>query len=208
MAHQRGAETRYRIMKAAVKRFSADGYDAASVDDICSAAGVSKGAFYHHFESKQALFLGLLEDWLEGLDRAMAAAGRATVPETLVQMTNMLPGTMASAHNRLGMWLEFWLQASRDKSIWKATIAPYRHYRDLFSQMIQRGIAEGTFKDVDPDASAQAILSLAVGLFLQSILDPKGANWQRTAEQSMQILLAGLMKPATIGPSTRERGIR
>jgi AcrR family transcriptional regulator len=183
-----------RIMEAAVTRFSADGYDAASVDEICAEAGVSKGAFYYHFESKQALFLGLLEDWLASLDKAMDVARRPTIPETLVQMTTMLPMAMGSARNRLGMWLEFWLQASRDKAIWKATIAPYRHYRDLFSQMIQQGIAEGTLKDVDPNAPAQAILSMAVGLSLQSVLDPNGADWQKAAEKSMQLLMNGLMK--------------
>ena len=181
-------------MQAAVRRFSSAGYDAASVDDICVEAGVSKGAFYHHFESKQTLFLSLLEDWLADLDRTMQAVRKATVPETLMQMTAMLPMAMGSARNRLGMWLEFWLQASRDKAVWKATIAPYRHYRDLFSKMIEQGIAEGAFKKVDPDSTAQAIVSLAVGLFLQSILDPKGADWQKTAEQSMQILMDGLMR--------------
>ena len=91
----RSAETRQRIMQAAIRRFSADGYEAASVDEVCAAAGVSKGAFYYHFASKQALFLGLLEDWLADLDRAMQAASKPTVPETLVQMTNMLPMAMA-----------------------------------------------------------------------------------------------------------------
>jgi len=194
MALPRSAETRKRIMQAAIARFSALGYNAASVDDVCAKAGVSKGAFYYHFESKQALFLGLLEDWLAGLDRAMQAATKPTVPETLMHLTTMLPMMMGSAQDRLGIWLEFWLQASRDKAIWRATIAPYRHYRDLFSQMIKQGIAEGTLKVVDPDATAQAILSMAVGLFLQSVLDPKGADWQKTAKQSMQIVMAGMMK--------------
>jgi len=195
MTLPRSAETRMRIMEAAVMRFSADGYDAASVDEICAEAGMSKGAFYYHFESKQALFLGLLQDWLAGLDKGMEAARRPTIPETLVQMTTMLPLALGSARNRLGMWLEFWLQASRDKAVWKATIAPYRHYRDLFSRMIEQGMAEGTLKDVDPNATAQAILSMAVGLFLQSVLDPGGADWQKAAEQSMQLLMNGLMKP-------------
>jgi len=195
MTLPRSAETRMRIMEAAVTRFSADGYDAASVDEICAEAGVSKGAFYYHFESKQALFLGLLQDWLAGLDKGMDAARQPTIPETLVQMTTMLPLALGSARNRLGMWLEFWLQASRDKAVWKATIAPYRHYRDLFSRMIEQGMAEGTLKDVDPNVTAQAILSMAVGLFLQSVLDPSGADWQKAAEQSMQLLMKGLMKP-------------
>ncbi len=63
---QRGEATRARILEAALDQFAAHGYEAASVDEICARAGVSKGAFYHHFESKQALFLALLNDWLKG----------------------------------------------------------------------------------------------------------------------------------------------
>lgn len=194
MAEQRGEDTRLRITLAAVKLFSAQGYRAASVDDICAEAGVSKGAFYYHFKTKRELFLALLKDWLDGLDRAMQAARRPTVPETLLQFTQVLPMMMGSAQGRLNMWLEFWLQASRDKTVWKQTIAPYRHYRELFSGMIEEGIAEGTLRKVDPQAAAQAILSMAVGLFLQSVLDPKGADWQTTAEHSVQLMMSGMMR--------------
>jgi AcrR family transcriptional regulator len=192
MPLQGSDETRGRILDAAMQQFSAEGYLAASVDDICMRARVSKGAFYYHFESKRALFLALLEDWLGGLEKSMESMRKPTVPETLMQMAELMPMVMATAQGRLNMWLEFWLQASRDKKIWKATIAPYRHYRDLFSEMIRQGTIEGTVKVGDPDAAAQAILSMAVGLLLQSTLDPKGADWRKVTAQSMQILVTGL----------------
>lgn len=194
MAVQRGEETRRRITEAAIERFSAEGYKAASVDEICFRAGVSKGAFYYHFKTKRDLFLALLRDWLDGLDRAMQASRRSTIPETLLQLTAVLPMMMGSAQGRINMWLEFWLQASRDKAVWKQTIAPYRHYRELFSGMIEEGIAEGTLRKIDPQVAAQAILSMAVGLFLQSVLDPKGADWQEIAEHSVQLLMTGMMR--------------
>jgi AcrR family transcriptional regulator len=194
MTSLRGGETRIRILQAALDCFSADGYAAASVEDICRAAGVSKGAFYHHFESKQALFLTLLDDWLRMLEVDMEAMKRSTIPETLIQMTSVLPGVFRSARNRLVMWLEFWLQASRNRTVWKATIAPYHHYRDLFATLVKQGIDEGSLGDVDPQVVAQAILSLAVGLFLQGVLDPKGADWSMVSEQSVRLLLNGIRK--------------
>jgi AcrR family transcriptional regulator len=184
--------TRGRIMEAAVKCFSSSGYDAASVEDICAEAGVSKGAFYYHFTSKQALFLALLQDWLGKLEGAIGAVHASTMPDTLVRLTDMLPSVLESAHDRWIMWLEFWLQASRDKNVWQATIEPYRHYREVFTGLVQQGIAEGSLRAVDPEATAQAILSMAVGLFLQGVLDPGGADWRKAAEQSMRILMDGL----------------
>ena len=55
--------SREKILQSAVELFMEDGYEAASVNDICKNAGVSKGSFYHYFETKQALFLTLMENW-------------------------------------------------------------------------------------------------------------------------------------------------
>ena len=194
MPQQRGEETRARILDAAVRRFAIAGYDAASVEEICTEAGVSKGAFYHHFPTKQAVFLALMQGWLAMIDVGMQAVRKETVPETLVTMTNLLPGVFAAAENRLPMFLEFWLQASRDETVWKAIIAPYRHYQEYFSKLIHDGMAEGSIKPVDSQVAAQVIVSLAVGLVLQGVLDPHGADWEKAARESMQILMNGLAK--------------
>src|SRR5512144_2636319 len=120
---QRSEETRTKIMEAAIKLFSNQGYNKSSVDDICAEAGISKGAFYHHFKSKQELFLALLDGWLQIIDQAIEASKDKTVPETFMQMTEAFPYIFASAGDNLPMFLEFWLQASRDKKIWDASIA-------------------------------------------------------------------------------------
>jgi len=194
MTQHRGEETRGRILDAAVRRFAISGYDAASVDDICAEAGVSKGAFYHHFPTKQAIFLALMEGWLTMIDMGMEAVHEETVPETLITMTNLLPGVFAAAEDRLPMFLEFWLQASRDETIWNAIIAPYRHYQEYFSKLIRDGIEEGSLKSVDSQVAAQLVVSMAVGLVLQGVLEPHGADWEKTARESMQILMNGLAK--------------
>ena len=194
MPQQRSEETRARILDAAVRRFAVVGYDAASVDDICSEAGVSKGAFYHHYPTKQAIFLALMQGWLKLIDIGLDAARKDTVPETFIQMTNLLPGVFAAAEDRLPMFLEFWLQASRDETVWKAIIAPYRHYQDQFAGLVEDGVAEGSLKPTDPQAAALTIVSLAVGLVLQGVLDPHGADWEKTARESMHLLMYGLAK--------------
>ena len=191
---QRSEETRSKIIESAIKLFSSRGFNAASVDDICADAGISKGAFYHHFESKQALFLALLDGWLQTIDNAIEASKDKTAPETFVQMAEAFPYIFQSAGNHLPMYMEFWLQASRDEEIWQATVAPYRRYHKYFAKLIKKGIDEGSFVDVDPDIAARLIVSTAMGLLLQSLLDPKGAKWEKVARESTTMLVNSLIK--------------
>jgi AcrR family transcriptional regulator len=191
---QRSEETRARIIESAIKLFSNRGYNAASVDDVCEEAGISKGAFYHHFKSKQALFLALLDGWLQSIDRAIEASKNKTAPETLMEMTGAFPYFFRTADQGLPMFLEFWLQASRDKKVWEASIAPYRRYHRYFTSLIQKGVEEGSFVDMDPELASRMIVSTAMGLFLQSLLDPKGAKWEQVARDSTTLLVNSLLK--------------
>lgn len=191
---QRSEETRSRIIESAVKLFSARGYNAASVDDICKDAGMSKGAFYHHFESKQALFLALLDGWLQTIDHAIEASKDKTVPETFMQMTEAFPYIFETAGEGLPMFLEFWLQASRDEKIWQASITPYRRYHKHFTSLIKKGVDEGSFVEVNPELASRMIVSTAMGLLLQSLLDPKGAKWEKVARESTTLLVNSLLK--------------
>lgn len=190
---QRSEETRSRIMDSAIKLFSSHGYNKASVDNICAEAGISKGAFYHHFESKQALFLALLDGWLQTIDRSIEASKDKTAPETFMQMTEAFPYLFESAGEGLPMFLEFSLQASRDKKVWEASIAPYRRYHKYFTSLIKKGVEEGSFVDVDPDLTARMIVATAMGLLLQSLLDPKGAKWEKVARDSTHLLVNSLL---------------
>ncbi len=191
---QRAEETRARILNAAADCFAQHGYEAASVAEICERAGVSKGAFYHHFPSKQDLFMALLNDWLEGLDAGLRSvqAQAANVPQALRDMAGMVGFVLSSAGERLPMFLEFWTQASRDPDVWAATIAPYRRYREFFVQLVQAGVAEGSLRPVDAEVAAQVIVSLAVGTILQGLLDSSGADWSHSLLQGIEMILESL----------------
>lgn len=54
---------RTALLDAAVRVVRAQGLHATTVDDLCAAAGVTKGAFFHHFESKEALAVAAAEHW-------------------------------------------------------------------------------------------------------------------------------------------------
>ncbi len=188
---KRSQETRNRIMMAAISEFAQHGYDATSVAQICQAAGVSKGAFYHHFPSKQAMFLALLESWLDLLDAQMLAvrSGSDSVADSLDTMSGLMGIVFQSAGGYLPMFLEFWTQASHDPAVWETVIAPYRRYQEYFATMIQEGIDEGSLKPTDPQVTARVMVALAVGLLLQGLLDPQGTDWGQVTQHGFQLLI-------------------
>jgi TetR/AcrR family transcriptional repressor of nem operon len=67
-------DARRKILDAAFTVIRAKGYSAATVDDLCAAAGVTKGAFFHHFESKEALGVAAADHWSEVTGALFAAA--------------------------------------------------------------------------------------------------------------------------------------
>lgn len=194
--HQRSMETQERILNAAETSFARLGYDGTSVNAICQAAGVSKGAFYHHFDSKQAVFLQLMNRWLVGLDAAMSLMGEssADVPKRIMAMSGILNQLFQIADRDLLLYLEFLNKAVRDQTIWREVIEPYHQYRVAFADLISEGRAEGSLRDIDPMAGSALIIGLAFGLLIQGFLDPEGADWASVSQEGISIMLEGLKR--------------
>ena len=110
-APERG-DARTRLLEAARDVIRTKGFAATTVDDLCEAAAVTKGAFFHHFKSKDALGVAAAEYWAETtsalfegapyheaedpLDRVLAYIGfrRAIISEEIPAFT-CLVGTLA-----------------------------------------------------------------------------------------------------------------
>jgi TetR/AcrR family transcriptional repressor of nem operon len=67
-------DARTRLLEAARDVIRAKGYAATTVDDLCREARVTKGAFFHHFESKEALGVAVAEYWTETTTALFGAA--------------------------------------------------------------------------------------------------------------------------------------
>jgi len=190
----RSEETRTRIFNAARTCFSRTGYEATSVDDICKEAGATKGAFYYHFESKHALFLELLNKWLAQFDQHFFETRDETqnVADGLIEMAGSTRIIFTDSSNYLPMFLEFWLHSIRDPIIWNKVIEPYRRYMELFTRLFDSGNTDGSFQAADPRLASRTLIAIAIGMILQGLMDPHGADWGGQTQESVRLLLKGL----------------
>ena len=121
-------EVRERILDAASKVFAAEGFAGATIDAIGQAAGFTKGAVYSNFESKDELFLALLdrEFELRGAQIVTALEGGG---DTTAAAHDLSRSVLDSVHGHADyyvLFVEYWLRAVRDPELRERLIARRR----------------------------------------------------------------------------------
>jgi AcrR family transcriptional regulator len=112
-------DARAALLDAAAEVFAARGLREASVDEVAERAGYSKGAVYWHFESKDELFLALLEERIDQPTREMiellesAPPEHDMGPEASLRFTRLL----RTQRDLLLLEHEYWSQAVRDPAL-------------------------------------------------------------------------------------------
>ena len=193
----RGQDTRNLILQTSLALFSKNGYDATSVAEICQSAGVSKGAFYHHFPSKHDLFLTLMTEWLDQVDSWFLEARTESddIVQALVNMAGVTGQFYGELEGGFPILLEFWTQAIRQPLFWEQAVEPYRKYLGFFRGMIESGKEAGAFQeDLDLDVATRLLMGLAMGLMLQAAFDPQGSDWEAVTRSGISLMLKSMRK--------------
>ena len=83
---QSGHPTRVRILDAALRVIRSKGYADTSVDDLCAAAGLTKGGFFHHFKGKEELAIAAAKHFSDGADQFFAGAAYNKLDDPLLRL--------------------------------------------------------------------------------------------------------------------------
>jgi TetR/AcrR family transcriptional regulator, cholesterol catabolism regulator len=141
--------TREALVTSALALFERLGYDATSVQQIVDDAGRTKGAFYHHFESKEDLLRDLHEEFIDHqLEKAHAVIARGLPPdETLRQLvTEVLMEPLRIYKSEITVFLH------EHRFLSDAAFAEIKVKRDAFENIVvgvvKRGMDAGVFKRV------------------------------------------------------------
>ncbi|MBO0771670.1 MAG: TetR/AcrR family transcriptional regulator [Actinobacteria bacterium] len=88
---ERGQATRTQLVDVATRLFATHGYDGTSIQAVLAESGVSRGALYHHFPGKDALFLAVLEE----VGQRLAARGEAAAQDAADPVEGLRIGLMS-----------------------------------------------------------------------------------------------------------------
>ncbi|HZU74076.1 MAG TPA: TetR/AcrR family transcriptional regulator [Acidimicrobiales bacterium] len=188
------AARRERILRAALRCFARRGYHATTVDDIAAEAGVSKGAPYVYFESKEALFRALYETWECGLsDRLEAALARLEEGErrsprrVLMAVVTAVGAHVAEQADLCRVLIEARTQAAYVGTVAEVVRASWTGALSRMARLVEAGVACGEWPpDTDPENQARLILAAIHGLMAEWHLRPGSFSWAEMAR-----LLAG-----------------
>ena len=167
---QRRAATREGLLDAAEQVIAEHGYGAGSLGAIARAAGVSKGALYHHFESKDDLLLALME--ARFAERLEAGARIAEDPEGDVPAR--LIGDVPFNRRWNLLFLEFTLHAARDPQFRREFRKRLARLREGSADVLERfWKARGIESEMTAEDAVLIMVALGNGLAIEAISNPR-----------------------------------
>lgn len=193
----KGQATRAHIVAVATDLFSTLGYEATSIEAVLARADVSRGALYHHFDSKQALFIAVFETLEAKIAQATIDASRGITDRVMAL--------------RLGA--EAFLELSREPAVrqivlidapaalgwdtWRAIDARYGF--GLLRNSLKAAAAAGRMRRELVDTFAHVLLAamLELALLIARADDPPAAS--RRARAALKELIDGLLGPSPPG---------
>ncbi len=190
-------ERKNQILDAAMNIFAKMGFHNARMDDVAQESGLSKGALYWYFKSKDAIIAAILERLfhlaLKDLQR-LEQTQEGSVREGLLAYSQQLLGYMERMRPLQPMMYEFYALMGRQKLVQQFGKAYYREYIAIMAKVIQHGIERGEFKAVNPVDVAATFVALFEGLTLLWVVDSESLQLEKQLPASMCLLLDSITK--------------
>ncbi|WP_308416592.1 ScbR family autoregulator-binding transcription factor [Streptomyces sp. AJS327] len=193
MAQQeRAIRTRNAILAAAAEVFDEYHYEAASITDILNRAGVTKGALYFHFPSKEALAQGVMAAQARALELRLEPAGLQTLIDINLRIAHeMRTNTLLRAGVRLS--------AAVQRSVGISELAPFRLWTELFSSQLTAAKEKGELlQHVDPQQLARLIVSSYTGVQQVCALFDTLAELPEQITALWRVILPGIAVPGVL----------
>jgi AcrR family transcriptional regulator len=191
---------RAQLLDAATTVFARRGYRHASITEIIEAAGVARGTFYLYFESKEEVFLALIDRWFEDVERGLEQMGQAirSPEDCLGMMRDYLRAWFQFFHERRdlcqvvlreGMTIDARFEERMDQ-----LLARMDEMRGERVRMLKEA---GIFRaDLDIAVYNSCVTGIFRELLCRHILPDPEPDLDALADQIYRLILLGVLSPA------------
>ncbi len=198
--HASESERRSQILRSARAVFIEKGFVACRVEDVAKRAGLSKGAVYFYFSSKRDLFMALLREEHENtysfLDKAEGDDRPAA--EKLLDLGQKYINYFAGLKSPPRFFLMMAEQSIRDPEIREEVQAVHMRFVEAAARIYAQGVAEGSFRDLNPLAVAIMLKGLIDGFAGQSAIGMR-PDQGLLLHDGIQFILHGVLQPPAKG---------
>jgi AcrR family transcriptional regulator len=191
-ADNNGTATRDRIIRTAVALFAQNGYDATGIAELIAAAGVSRGSFYYHIDSKQTLLFLISKNQVDTMN-AVAAPIATSTDSAADKVRALARSLIRNIADHQAEWAVFFrdffaLKGARRQEI----LAARDRYEQYWLEVLQEGTRRGEFISVTP-LLVKGVLGMLNYTYLW--IDPNGqVSPEELADSYTDLLLKGLLR--------------
>ena len=196
MNESKQLQRKAQILDAALAVIVQKGYENSRMDDIVVSSKMSKGAIYWYYKSKKEIYLSLVNHWVHNYsavlnhivdtDRSASDQLRSLFQYFIVQYEKD-PVVFKAL-------LEFWSMAGRDPEFNDKLQKVYSEFVNLISTIIQQGMDNGEFKNLDVDITAMSIMVNIEGIMWFTLFKLKNTSAREYIQTISDFILSGLFK--------------
>ena len=189
-------DRKHQILEAALRIFIIKGYSKTTMDDIVNASNLSKGALYHYYKSKKDLFLSLIDHWeiYTFKDFYKKTSNNKTASDTLRFFGQNVLKTLENKKYAYIAEVEFWALSNQDKEIRERSQLLYDKLLNLFEKVVEKGIKNKEFKNLNIRKTAMVILAVFQGINWFVIFNEKLISPKEYIENSIEIVINSISK--------------
>ncbi len=189
------AERKDQIVRATVDCITRHGYHNFSMQDVARTAGVSKGIIHYYFLNKDDLMMSVLDKVAGDIENILVADMESiTSPiEKLKVFIAVSFDVVRSTKEYYQVNMDFWTQINQKKEVRQVISRHYAKFRDSCARVIEEGVKQGVFRQVNPQHQASLIIATVDGISLQWLFDETVYDYAEIAKTASQQLLDALV---------------
>ena len=185
-----------QILSAAFEVFVKKGYSKTTMDDIVVASKLSKGALYHYYGSKKELFISLIDHWetYTFKDFYNKKSHNKKASDILRFFAKNVINTVTDKKHAYIAEIEFKSMSIQDSEIRERSNLLYNKLLDLFEKVVDKGINDREFKNLNARKTAMSILAIFQGISWFVISDEKHVTPEEYINDSIELIISSISR--------------